>query len=107
MKSQVSHRLDDELLSWATEYGSSRGTSRAVVIEEALRHFRELTRGGVPDLPVVDTPAVREQRAGASKLERAKQAAPVRPARELSRPSGDVVARQERLNAAAARARAK
>lgn len=51
MKVQVSHRLDEELLSWATEYGESRGSSRAVVIEEALRHFQALSRGGVPDLP--------------------------------------------------------
>jgi hypothetical protein len=63
MKVQVSHRLDEELLAWATEYGESRRTSRAVVIEEALRHFRGLSEGGVPDLPVVDTPAVREKRA--------------------------------------------
>lgn len=51
MKVQVSHRLDEELLAWATEYGTSRGSSRAVVIEEALRHFQALSRGGVPDLP--------------------------------------------------------
>jgi hypothetical protein len=66
MKVQLSHRLDEGLAAWATEYGASRGTSRAVVIEEALRHFRELSRSGVPELPVVDTPVVREQRAAAA-----------------------------------------
>lgn len=66
MKVQLSHRLDEELASWATEYGVSRGTSRAIVIEEALRHFRELSKGGVPDLPVVDTPEVKAQRAARS-----------------------------------------
>jgi hypothetical protein len=65
MKVQLSHRLDEGLAAWATEYGASRGTSRAVVIEEALRHFRELSRGGVPELPVVDTPEVRQERASA------------------------------------------
>jgi hypothetical protein len=59
----LSHRLDEGLASWATEYGASRGTSRAVVIEEALRHFQALSKGGVPDLPVVDTPEVRAVRA--------------------------------------------
>jgi hypothetical protein len=51
MKVQVSHRLDRELLAWATEYGESRRWSRAVVIEEALRHFKGLSAGGVPDDP--------------------------------------------------------
>jgi hypothetical protein len=50
-KVQVSHRLDESLLAWATEYGGGRGSSRAVVIEEALRAFRELAEGGVPNLP--------------------------------------------------------
>lgn len=50
-KTLVSHRLDDELLAWATGYAKVRGSSRAVVIEEGLRHFRGLSAGGVPDLP--------------------------------------------------------
>ena len=53
-KVQVSHRLDEDLLQWATEYGESRSSSRAVVIEEALRHFQALSRGGVPDLPAAE-----------------------------------------------------
>jgi hypothetical protein len=51
MKVQVSHRLDEGLLAWATEYGESRKASRSSVIEEALRHFQELAKSGVPDLP--------------------------------------------------------
>lgn len=60
MKVQVSHRLDEALLAWATEYGESRRVSRAVVIEEALKHFKELSKGGVPDLhePEEATPRV-------------------------------------------------
>jgi hypothetical protein len=98
-KTTVSHRLDDELLAWANEYARSRATTRSILLEEGLRHLRDLSRGGVPDLPVVDTPAVR--------LERAKRAAPVKPARQLSRADGDALSRQARLNAAASRARAK
>lgn len=95
MKVQLSHRLDEELAAWAAEYGSSRGTSRAVVIEEALRHFRDLSKGGVPDLPVVDTPAVRR--------ERAASVPGVTSARQLLR-DGVAMDRQARLNAAKDRA---
>jgi hypothetical protein len=52
MKVQVSHRLDSDLLAWATEYGEQRGKSRAVIIEEALKVFRDLCAGGVADLPM-------------------------------------------------------
>jgi hypothetical protein len=45
MKVQLSHRLDGELAAWATGYAKSRESSRAVVIEEALRHLRERVEG--------------------------------------------------------------
>jgi hypothetical protein len=94
-----SFRLDVELLARVDAYAKSRGASQAQVIEAALEGFLAEAEGGVPDLPVVDTPAVR--------LERAKRAAPVKPARQLSRADGDALSRQARLNAAASRARAK
>lgn len=55
MKVQVSHRLDEGLLAWATEYAESLSTperriTRSAVIEGGLKHLRELAGGGVPDL---------------------------------------------------------
>lgn len=90
MKVQVSHRLDGELLSWATEYGEARGSSRAVVIEEALRHFRDLSSGGVPDLPFEPKSAARVKPRPA-----VKPVPGVRRAREFV-----LNPRQERLNRA-------
>jgi hypothetical protein len=97
MKVQVSHRLDEELLAWATEYGESRRSSRAVVIEEALRVFRDLCSTGVADLPddaVAEEPAPRP-------------VIGVTTARQLlERGVGvEASARQRRLNESAARAR--
>jgi hypothetical protein len=60
MKVQLSHRLDGELAAWATGYAKSRESSRAVVIEEALRHFRKLAeRGDVQVVPAEPRPVVK------------------------------------------------
>lgn len=86
-KVQVSHRLDEGLLEWATVYGESRGSSRAVVIEEALRSFRGLAEGGVPDLPA-PAPIARPGVPG-PRLVRASKLTPA---------SGVMSERQARLN---------
>jgi hypothetical protein len=65
----ASFRLDVDLLDWVGVYAKTRGASQAVVIESALANLKREAEGGVPDLPVADTPEVR--------VERALKAAPV------------------------------
>jgi hypothetical protein len=100
-KKAATFRLEVDLLDWVATYAKSRGTTQAVVLEGALSAFRDGCEGGVPDLPVADSPEVRRERA------REATGGQVRPASVLSRPSSDVWARQVRLNAARDRARAK
>jgi hypothetical protein len=68
-KKVASFRLDEGLLERVAAYAKSRGTSQAIVIEAAVQGFMEDAEGGVPDLPVSDTPEVREKRAAAVKPE--------------------------------------
>lgn len=71
----ASFRLETELLDWVGAYAKTRGTTQAVVLETALASLKRDAEGGVPHLPVADSPEVR--------IERAKAAAPVRPASSL------------------------
>jgi hypothetical protein len=103
MKQLVSHRLDSELLAWATSYAKSRGTSRGVVIESALVALRGDSERGVPDLPVADSPEVRRERALAAAAGQVVPASGFLPG-EYAKLMGE---RQRRLNAAKDRARAK
>lgn len=57
-KEAVSHRLDGELMAWATSYAKARGSTRSLVIEEALRSLRADAECGVPDLPAVPVESV-------------------------------------------------
>lgn len=55
MRVQVSHRLDSELLEWATRYAAQVSTpekriTRSAVIEGGVRHLRELAEGGVAEV---------------------------------------------------------
>jgi hypothetical protein len=84
MKVQVSHRLDESLLAWATEYGESRKASRSSVIETALRHFQELAKSGVPDLPEDAPPSREQQEANKAALKRARREAAADTPREAS-----------------------
>lgn len=93
-------RLSDELAAWVEEYAAARGTDAATVLRMALESFRRDAGSGVPDLPVADTPEVRRERAVRA------AARQVVPARSLLR-DAEAMARQARLNAAAARARSK
>jgi hypothetical protein len=88
-KVTVSHRVDEDLLAWAGQYAKKRGTTRSVLLEEALVAFRDLSRGGVPDLP------------SPSELDRAVpkiKPAPVMRARRLLEKSPEDLARQGRVN---------
>jgi hypothetical protein len=98
MKVQVSHRLDEELLLWATEYGGSREKSRAVVIEEAIRVFRDLCSGGVADLP--------DDAVSAEEEERQARAAEMLAEESRARRSA-LAGRQAQVNAIIDRARSK
>ena len=95
-KKVASFRLETDVLDWVGSYSKTRGTSQAVVVEQALMHFRELSKGGVPDLPVVDTPEVRQ--------ERAKVAYVVPPDAGRSEWAKNMSARQRALNEAKTRA---
>lgn len=96
-KKVASFRLEVELLDWVASYAKSRGTSQAVVLEAALRGLQEDSASGVPDLPVVDSPSVRRDRAARATADQ------VVPARSLLQ-GGAAMARQARLNAAKVRA---
>lgn len=101
MSKLVSMRLEDELASWVESYREKRGWSRAELISKALRSFRADCEGGVPDLadeaPVPEpTPAVQPV-AGVTTARRVLE-------RGVSM---EAMARQRKLNEAAARARAK
>jgi hypothetical protein len=50
-KRVVSLRLDGELVDWADRYATDRESSRTAVVSAALSAFRDLSAGGVPDLP--------------------------------------------------------
>jgi hypothetical protein len=94
----ASFRLDVDLLDWVGVYAKTRGASQAVVIESALANLKREAEGGVPDLPVADTPEVR--------VERALKAAPVQRAssietRRALNPMG--WERQERIERQAAK----
>lgn len=93
-KVQVGLKLPPELLGWATSYAESRGTSRQVVIEAAIRSFKRECETGVPDLDAVDTPEVRQQRA--KKVDRT----PTVEERARLDVLNAISARQQRLNAA-------
>lgn len=86
-KTTVSHRLDDELLTWATAYAKERGSTRSVLLEEALVSFRSLAEGGVPDLP--EAGPLDERRSALPKIVRASKLAPA---------DAVMSARQARLN---------
>lgn len=49
-----SARLDEGLLEWIDAYAVGRGSSRSAVVSAAVEAFRELARGGVPDLAPED-----------------------------------------------------
>jgi hypothetical protein len=96
MKVQVSHRLDSDLLAWATEYGEQRGKSRAVIIEEALKVFRDLCAGGVADLPddaISPEQEAEETRQAALLAEETRRRRAVRPV-----VASPLAGRQARLN---------
>jgi hypothetical protein len=57
-------RLDAELAAWLDSYSLERGVKKIVLVEAALRSFREDCEAGVPDLPEVSAPAGRVRRAG-------------------------------------------
>jgi transcription elongation factor Elf1 len=46
----LSVRVVDELAEWVDGYAEGRGMRRAAVVESALRAFRDLATGGVPEL---------------------------------------------------------
>lgn len=85
------------MADWADEYAKERGVTRQALIETALCRFRELSRGGVPDL-TPDGEVVEPQRPRAvSGVVRASSLVPASPL---------VLERQRKLNEAAARSRA-
>jgi len=49
-KQRVDMRLDERVLRDADAYGESRGWSRTMVVQEALRSFLQDAKGGVPEL---------------------------------------------------------
>lgn len=57
MSKSVTVRLSDEGLGWADSYASERGVSRTVLLENALRSFRENCESGTPELEI--TPEVK------------------------------------------------
>lgn len=61
-KIAVALRLDPQKLAKLDKYAKARGASRQVLLEAAVDDFLESAERGVPDLPVVDTPEVRQQR---------------------------------------------
>jgi len=94
-KTTVSHRLDDGLLEWANAYAKTRGTTRSILLEEGLRALQGLAKGGVPGLPVVDTPAVRQQR---------QEWSPAQIDEGRAEYARNIAARQRKLNEAKERA---
>jgi hypothetical protein len=56
-------RLDAELAAWLDSYSAERGVKKIVLVEAALRSFREVCEAGVPDLPEASAPAGRVRRA--------------------------------------------
>lgn len=87
-------RLEADLLRWVDEYAKHRGWTRTLVLEEALRSFRQDVRGGVPDLPTRVDAVARE----AEQRERSVTPAnrpPQRPA-----PVDYAMERQRKLNEA-------
>lgn len=51
LKVPMALRLDAELAAWLDGYSRARGVKKIVLVEAALRAFREDCAGGVPDLP--------------------------------------------------------
>jgi hypothetical protein len=102
-KKVASFRLDVDLLEWLGSYAKSRGATQAAVLEGALAAFRRECEGGVPDLPVPDSPVVRRQRAQVAAAGQVAPASDFLPG-EYAKLMGE---RQRRLNAAKDRARAK
>jgi hypothetical protein len=102
-----SFRLRTDLLSWVESYAAERGSTQVAVLEQALESLRADAEGGVPDLPV-DQPI-----GGAGVVVAVPVSTPAVPvvgvttARQLLERgvSLEVMARQRKLNEAAARAR--
>lgn len=49
MSKVLSFRVEDDLAEWADSYAEERGVSRQVLLENALKEYRDLCARGVPE----------------------------------------------------------
>lgn len=102
MAKVISLRVPEDLLEWADGYARSRNVSRTDLLVSGLRAFRDDCERGVPEIAVA-APAPSE-----SRLSRAREVHAEAEAKAFGDMRAAHLARQRRLNeAAAARARPK